>query len=138
MGATHHFNPFIRRDLIGAQNSAHFRIKHFGGCAGQRRKTFGFQPTEEILQRQAESLRSMSDFQWRKSMDMNVRRARPYGSLYIEIGIADIGWVNVALKAYPSRAAVHRFSHAATHFLNIHTIEQTAHATSDTHEQTPN
>src|SRR3546814_2443925 len=71
MGATHHFNPFIRRDLIGAQNSAHFRIKHFGGCAGQRRKTFGFQPTEEILQRQAESLRSMRDFQWRKSMDMN-------------------------------------------------------------------
>src|SRR3546814_11106322 len=91
----------------------------FGGCAGQRRKTFGFQPTEEILQRQAESLRSMRDFQWRKSMDMNVRRARPHGAQYIEIGIAVIGRVNAALKAYLSRAAFHRFSRPATDFLQI-------------------
>src|SRR3546814_13275867 len=98
----------------------------FGGCAGQRRKTFGFQPTEEILQRQAESLRSMRDFQWRKSMDMNVRRARPHGAQYIEIGIAVIGRVNAALTAYLSRSAFHRFSRAATDFLNISTIGRTA------------
>src|SRR3546814_1253213 len=65
----------------------------------------------------------MRDFQWRKSMDMNVRRPRPHGAQYIEIGIAVIGRVNAALKAYLRRAALHRFRRAAPDFLNIQTID---------------
>src|SRR3546814_15842231 len=71
----------------------------------------------------------MRDFQWRKSMDMNVRRARPHGAQYIEIGIAVIGRVNAALKAYISRAAFHRSSRAAADFLKIQTIGRSAHVT---------
>ena len=127
MGDAHHFDPLVRADLVRADQGADFRVEYLGRCTGQGREARRLQLRQIILQRQAQRLRAMGDFQRREGVDMNIGRGFTHGLQHRQIGVAVIVGMDAPLQADFGRAAIPGFRRAPSDLGIVEPVGGAAH-----------
>ena len=127
MGHAHHFDPFVCADLVRAYQRADFGVEYLGRGAGQGGEARRLQLRQIILQRQAQRMRAMGNFQRGESVDMDVRRGFAHGLQNGEIGVAVIVGMDAPLQADFGGAAIPCFGRAPSNLGIVEPVGGAAH-----------
>ena len=118
VGGAHDVEPLVGRDLVGAEDVAHFVVEHLGGRAGQAAQAGIAQLCKIVGDRQAERRGAMPDLERREGVDMHAWDRLAHGGADVEIMLAGVLRVDTALHADFGGAAVPGFARATHDFLD--------------------
>jgi hypothetical protein len=112
MRGADHVEPFLRRQLVGADLGADVVREDFGRRAGQRAEAGFLEADQEIANAELQGLRARRYLERREGVDMHVRLRALYRGQDAGIGVAGIAWVDAALQADFGGACRRRFGRA--------------------------
>ncbi len=126
VGGTHDRKPLLGRDLVGAEDVAHFVVEDLGRRAGQAAEAGLAQLGEVVRDRALERRGAVPDLERREGMDMHAGHRLAHRAADFEIMIAGIFGMDAALHADFGGAALPGFRRAAHDLLGREVVGRAA------------